>query len=243
VAFALAVPGLRRALGERRPGATWLALHGLGTLAFALCVHLPLSNEHKFAFLVFVPLALLGAGALPGAAATAERRWGRARAVAVAAVLFGTTPALTLAGFLADPTGATDPRVTLSAEEAALYRWIREETPLDAVFVDDRSRDLVMVHGRRRMLAGTTFGPELAAFPAAALAARRAAQADLYGPVARLDEDVATLRGAGGRAFVVFRDADRASGAEPWRALDADPRFSLRFRAGGFHVYALEALP
>jgi hypothetical protein len=165
------------------------------------------------------------------------------RVAAAAALLFGTTPALTVAGYLADPRAAASPRATLPAPEAALYAWIRERTPRDAVFVDHRSRDLVMVWGRRRLLAGTTFGPELAAFPAAELAARRAVEADLFGALARLDDDVRLLAALQAPAFVIYRASDFRPGTEPWRAIDADPRFALRYDHDGFRVYALGATP
>jgi hypothetical protein len=117
--------------------------------------------------------------------------------------------------------------------------------------MDANNRDLVNVLGQRRLLAGTLFGSERAAFPAAELAERRAVEADLYGPVAHVDADLDTLGRMVADArrlhsvsdvLVLYRASDDTAGAAPWARLQqaAGTRASVRYDRGGFRVYALK---
>src|SRR5262249_19764100 len=100
-----------------------------------------------------------------------------------------------------------------------------------------RSRDVLLVEGRRRLLAGSPFGPERAAVPPGMLARRRAVSADLYGEGADLDGDVALLDSLAAPVFVLYRDADHA-GRTPWAALERDSaRFERVYDADGYRVY------
>src|SRR5207253_9025948 len=107
--------------GAPRGPALLLALFAAGMAAFALLVHLPLHNETKFVFQIYLPLAILAAVALPSElAAFAARRGRLALAVALAA-LFAVPPLLTLAGEAFDPAGRTDASLHPAAGAAALY--------------------------------------------------------------------------------------------------------------------------
>ena len=236
VAFA-AWPGVRRLLAERQAPGAWLACWTLGMIVFALLVHLPENNEFKFVWQVFAPLALLGGWGLPALLAAWRRRLGRPLATAGIALAF-VLPALLLQfGFLVDRSGATAPETLRRPGEPALYAWVREHTPVNAVFVDNLSRDVLLVEGRRRLHAGTPFGPERAAFPREALMRRRAVMDELYGVAPVLAVDMAYLDSLGGPAYVLYRAADFA-GAEPWLALAADSaRFQRVYAAGGCLVY------
>ena len=228
---------MRRAFVERSTAAVWLVCWLLGMTIFAIFVHLPESNEFKFVWQVFAPVALLGGMGLPALLAAWRQRLGRAGALALTVVAFVLPAAWLEFGFLVDPSGATAPETLRAPGEPALYAWVREQTPVTAVFTDHHSRDVLLVEGRRRLLAGTPFGPERAAFPLAALLRRRAAMADLYGPAANLAADAACLDSLGGPAYVLYRGADLV-GSEPWRALDADTaRFARVYAADGFLVY------
>jgi hypothetical protein len=105
------------------------------------------------------------------------------------------------------------------------------------VFVDDRSRDVLLVEGRRRLLAGSPYGPERAAMPPVELARRRAVSADLYGAGADLDRDVALLDSLSAPVYVLYREADHA-GRTPWAALERDSmRFERVYDADSLRVY------
>lgn len=229
--------GVRRAFAERGIAAGWLVAWTAGMVAFALVVHLPESNESKFVWQVFAPLAILGGAGFPAMLAAWRARLGRAGAAALVVFLFVLPAALLFRGFLLDRSGATAPETLRAPGEEALYRWVREETPVDAVFVDDGSRDMLLVEGRRRMLAGTPYAAERAAFPRDALLRRRAVIADLYGTTADLPGDGALLDSLAAPAYVLYREGTHAAPA-PWTALDRDTAgFARVYDADGFRVY------
>ncbi len=230
-------PGVRRVFLEQRVAGLWLVTWTAGMMGFALVVHLPEWNESKFVWPVFAPLAVLGGVGFPALLDDWRSRFGRVAAGALVVLAFVLPSALFLRGYLLDPSGRTAPEVVRQSGEPALYAWVRSETPAHAVFLDDRSRDVLLIEGRRRLLAGTPHGPERAAFPREALLRRRAVMDDLYGPVADLAGDAAHLDSLGSPAYVLYRAADHA-GSAPWQPLDADTaRFARVYLADGFRVY------
>jgi hypothetical protein len=230
VAAAAAWPGLRRAWTERRRAALWLGVWALGMAAFACVVHLPQDNEHKFVWQVFMPLAVIGGVGFPALLAGVRRRLGAPLSAAVLAIAFVLPSVLFLVGYASDPAGASAPETHRGPAERELYAWVRTHTPVDAVFADDRGRDVLLVESRRRLLVGTVFGPEKAAFPSGEMAHRRAVMADLYSSGSQLAADAACLDSLGAPAYVLYRAEDH-DGRSPWAALDAD--------SGGFErVYA-----
>lgn len=237
----LAWPSLRRLVRERTPGGVWLVCWLFGMTLFALVVQLPEHNEFKFVWMVFAPLALVAGGSAGERITALQRRLGPTLAGVLLFVAFVLPSLLLLRGFLRDPAAATAAEVVRAPGDAACYAWIRTTTPRDAVFLDHRSRDVLLVEGRRRLLAGTPYGPERAAFPAEALARRRAVMADLYGPAVDLAGDAACLDSLNAPAYVLYRAEDFA-GARPWAALDADSlRFDLVYDAAGRRVYRRRA--
>ena len=233
----LAWPALRRIVRERTPAGAWLACWLLGMTVFALLVQLPEHNESKFVWMVFAPLALIAGESAGARIASLQRRLGPTLAGVLLFVAFVLPSLLLLRGFLRDPAAATAAEVVRSPGDAACYAWIRGTTPRDAVFLDHHSRDVLLVEGRRRLLAGTPYGPERAAFPAEALARRRAVMADLYGPTRDLAADAACLDSLGAPAYVLYRAEDFA-GARPWEALEADStHFERVYQAAGRLVY------
>jgi len=230
-------PGVRRGLAERRLAAAWLVAWTAGMLGFALVVHLPLSNEMKFVWQVFAPLAVLGGAGLPALLAGWRRRLGALVADALIAACFIAPSALLFHGYVADRSMADAPEMRRAPGEDSLYAWVRTRTPPRAVFVDDRFNDVLNVEGRRRLLLGTSAGPEKAAFPLAALLRRRAVMADLYGPAADLAGDAALLDSLRAPVYVLYRDGDAARSAD-WSALNADTAgFERVYDADGFRVY------
>src|SRR5204862_3394053 len=135
-----------------------------------------------------------------------------------------------LFGYATDPAGASSAEMLRAPGERELYAWVHTHTPADAVFADDRGRDVLLVDGRRRLLVGTTSGPDKAAFPAGEMAHRRAVLDDLYGAASALRADAACLDSLGAPAYVLYRAEDLDT-RTPWTALDADS-------AGFERVYA-----
>ncbi len=237
----LAWPAVGRIVRAPNPGTGWLLAWTLGMTLFAIVVALPLGNEHKFVWMVFLPLTLLGAPALPGLLAGWQRRLGPLLAGALTFVCLVLPALLLLRGFLVDPSRATAPETARAAGESELYGWIRAHTPLNAVFVDDASRDVLLVEGRRRLLVGTPFGPDKAAFPAGELAHRRIVSAGLFGHGgATAAEAAACLDSLGAPAYVLYRPEHAHPPA--WSVLDSSAaRFACVFAdSTGHRIYLRE---
>ncbi len=250
IALAFTLPAVRRLLREERALAAWLAVWVSGMTLFAVFVHLPEGNEHKFVWPIFSVLAILGGASWSPAMEMMRRRAGAIGLAVAFAVLFLVPPALTLRGYVLDPGGRSSEALSPRPGEEALYRWLRDSTSTDVVVIDNLSRDLVNVLGQRRLLAGTVFGPERAAFPAAELARRRALTNDLYGAVADLDGDLASLDSVRTQArglhavtdiLAIYRPGDSARNGTPWRRLEAaaGERARLCYDRDGFRVYRL----
>jgi hypothetical protein len=236
----------RRALGALREDgiAATIALWTLAMLAFAGTVLLPLTSHTKFIFEVFAGLTLLGGLGFRAELASWRRHLGIVGAFAIGAVVFASTPLITLQGYLRDRTGQTWFQMHLPAQELALYEWMRRETPVNAVYVDALYRSTIMVKASRELLLGDSRGPELAAFPLDELRRRRTLIADVYGPADSLDRDAAELARLGRPAYVLVRaaDADTFPTARPH--LDARPDlFAPAYERDGFMVYHVRSTP
>jgi hypothetical protein len=233
-------PGVRRALAERHVGALWLLAWIAGMLGFGLVIHLPLDNEVKFVWQVFAPLAVLGGVGFPALLAAWRRRLGVPLAGGLIAFCFVLPSALLLYGYVVDPAAATSAVTYRAPGEDSLYAWIRTRTPVDAVLVDYRFRDVIYVEGRRALLLGTPAGSDKAGFPFGVLIRRSAVMGDLYGPATDLAGDVAVLEPLQKPIYVLYREKDQP-GRAPWVKLEADSAdFERVYDVGGFRVYRLK---
>jgi hypothetical protein len=240
VAWWFAIGPIARAFRERRAGPATALAAAIGMSAFTCVVRLPGANETKFVFAAFVPLAVLAGAGWADAWGAWRRRLGRTGARVAFAAAFLVIPVLSIAGFALDPGPRTRPELNPRPGEAELYRWIRASTPVDAVFVDARYRDLIMVTGQRELYLGTHNGPEKAAFPLTELLRRRALVADVYGEAHDWASHRAALAALGRPVYVVYRPED-ADGRSPWAAIDGDPRAERVYDAGGYRVHRLRA--
>ncbi len=229
------VPAVRRSWSERRPVPVLLAAWAAAMIAFACVVDLPYGNTVKFVYEIFTPCAVL---ASPVAVEHFERAVaGRSMRGVLVALCFVIPAALTLHGYLVDPTGRTREELHPVPGEDHLYAWMQRETSPDAVLVDAGFRDLIAVKAARRLYLGTTQAPDLAAFPAPEMARRRAVMADLYGALPNPDSTLARLRALGRPLYVLYRPNDTFAIAAPWRRLlaAAGPGSDVYDR-DGFHV-------
>lgn len=119
---------------------------------------MPLGNVNKFVYLVFLPLIALAGD---GMAALVERI-GRRRIVryAVSAALaFSAAATFSFAwsAYVRDPGVMDVPppfaggRVEPAEAEREVYRWIREATPADAVFINGDRTDIPVLAGRSQL--------------------------------------------------------------------------------------------
>jgi len=240
-AFALgfALGPWRSAWQQRRASHAVIAIGLAAMIAFALVVRLPEHNEVKFVYQVFVLAALLAApGFFAWLAGWFARR--RALALAVVAIVFLLPFGITLYGYVVDPEAHTHPSVVARPGEAALYRWIREQTPRESIVVDSGFRDLVMVRGRRALYLGTEFGPERAAFPLAQVIERRKVTGDLYSSANGLTADLVSLDRFGRPLYVIFRPEEDVRTAPARAALAARrDRFEPVYERDGYLVLKL----
>jgi hypothetical protein len=148
----LAAYQVKKLVVWREPEARFFALAALSIIVVCLLIHLPGPNIiDKPAFFMFFPLAIAGGWTL---AELPERRfalfktkWGMAL---VFVVLF--LP-LNFIGFLGDY--ATPTPDVLTPEEAAIAEWARENTSREAIFVDNKDRNFILVAGPRRNYYGS----------------------------------------------------------------------------------------
>jgi hypothetical protein len=241
VALWLARRPLAQAFRARSPGPVMVALFAAGMTLFTLVVHLPIYNESKFVVQILFAVVLFGGVEFfPWFSRLAARR-GRPAAAVGFGLLFLVGPVLTVAGFVLDPKGWTSPRLRPTPAEQRVYEWIRGRTETDAVFLDDRYNDLVMVHGRRPLYLGSPFGPEQFSFPLQEFRLRRAVMADVYGSGADLARDAEALGSLGRPVYLLYRP--RAGAPEPTvpGALERSPELFARVLAqDGYRVYRLQ---
>ena len=246
-------PGIRRAWRERSPLAAWLSLWALGIVLMQCIVHLPEGNEHKYVWVAFLVLAMLGGAEFLPAMARWRARLGPAAFAAVVALLFAVPPLAFLQGVVRDPMRTRSEALNPRPGEARMLAWVRDSTSADDVFLETKNRDLLTVQGPRRMLVATRAGADRAAFPVHDFERRREITADLFGPVADFEADAAYLADVVARARrvhrvgavnLLFRAGDFAPGDAPWERLEsaASGRVVRRYDADGFRIYAL-ALP
>ncbi len=230
VTATFAVAGVRRAVAEKRGLAAWLAIWAGGLTALACIVHLPEGNEHKFVWEISAALALLGAPVVLDRLAAWRARLGTAAFAAAFALVALVPPAAFLRGYLLDPMRSQAEALAPQPGERELYAFVRDSLDADVALIDRNSRDLLLVLGQRRMIAGTIFNTERAGFPAEELAARRELTDDLYGDVAHARADFDRLERSVREARrlhpvstvgILYRASDFAPDDRPWERLEA----------------------
>ncbi|MFN8587787.1 MAG: hypothetical protein U0704_08270 [Candidatus Eisenbacteria bacterium] len=246
-----AAGGVRRALDERRGLAAWLAIWVLGLTALACIVHLPEGNEHKFVWEISAALALLGAPVVLDRLAAWRARLGTPVFAVLFALVALVPPAAFLRGYLLDPMRTQAEALAPRPGEREMYAFVRDSLDRDVALIDRNSRDLLLVRGQRRMIAGTIFNTERAGFPAEELAARRGLTDDLYGGVsyARADFEYLAQSVRDARRLhpvstvgILYRASDFAPDDRPWERLEAalPGLVTKRYDRDGFRIYLFD---
>ena len=237
--FSLAGVGLLSILAIRSlwRSAEPAAILFLGTLAacvgYSIFGQLPGANQYdKTTLVAFVPLALAGGFGVPlvWEALRGSRRLRGAFVVCMALFLIPEN-GISLAVFAADSKAPV-----ISAEERALFEWIAEETPPDAVFIDSADRVDVLVRGPRRQYWGVPSYASQWGYPLDEMARRRALRDAVYEGLLSI-EQMDALRALHAPVYVVARETDLpGSGAR----LAARPDlFRQVFAAGKVRVFEI----
>lgn len=208
-----------------------LLLWTLAVLVAALFVDLPTTNETKFSFLLFLPLAALATGGI-------ERLWRSrgGRVAAVAVVLASTLPLNAVYFYQAAHDTHT---FQLENDEAAAYEWIARATQGDAVFIDSDDVVRIPVLGRRDLYWGNETYAFNWGYPVEEMRLRRQIRDEVYSKEGLSEAGRARLRALRRPVWVMCRQIqfDRRPLFEKLRD---DPLYSGRFIAGDYAVFALD---
>lgn len=242
----LALAATLRASGFRRRFMAALLATGLVLIAASILLRLPVGNEANFFHAATVLVGVPAAGVFsPDLGWSARRRWIPAAALVL---VFVPTPLVVLASYLGRPAvplaleGSSVRRVPETDPWARVYRWIREETDEDAVFVTDPRRPLVTAVGNFPELPAltgrflfTTHGVNYVVSPNADADIRERIATTLVDGE-RLDpDDERYLDGFDRRVYLI---RELAAGDEPAAPREEAPG-PIAFRADRLHVYAL----
>ncbi len=216
----------------RKPEHRLLLFWAVTASVYAIFANLPGGNQYdKPPIILFVPLALAAGFALPGLWA---RTQGRRRTLLLLFLVLFLVPenALRWSAFAFE---ATPPEFAHVNRD--LYRWIREDTPRNAIFIDTKDRADVLVRGPRRQFWGTEAYAMHFSYSDEVLDPRRAVVAAVYGDEPVTPEELAPLGAMDGPVYVIAREADHPGiGA---RLLAQPDLFTPVYEGDGVRVFAV----
>ncbi|HKW15746.1 MAG TPA: hypothetical protein VJS69_14770, partial [Candidatus Krumholzibacteria bacterium] len=185
-------------------GSGLLGVWFIFALLVALTVDLPVNNENKFSFFLWLPLCVLATGCF-------ERAWDwRSRRYAALLVLVSATLPLHMLYF--HHAVRDKSTLAISADEQASYEWIASNTPRDAVFIEAGDAVRVPVLADRDDYWGTEAYARNWSYPTGEMFARHAIRDHAFSAGGLTDADVARLRTLGRPVFVI---SETAGGEHP----------------------------
>jgi len=206
--------------------AMWTAI----VLAMALVVDLPTTNETKFSFLIFLPLAAFATGGI-------NRMWDsrRGRVTAIILVTASTLPLNMIYFHQAwrDPTA-----FEVTDDERAAYRFIERSTPPDALFLDSKDIVRVPVLAERDLYWGNETYAFNWGYPVSEVRFRREVRDSTFGQVGLTREQIDALRSQARPVYVLCRGVQFDS-FPLFQRLNDDPFYEGRFFAGEYAVFEM----
>jgi hypothetical protein len=167
------------------------------TLLVALVVDLPVNNETKFSFFLWLPLCALSTGCF-------ERMWGwRSRRFAALALLASST--LPLCALYYHHAVRDHSVFEVTDDERSVYGWIRTHTPRNAVFVEGDDIVRVPVLADRDNYWGTDAYARNWGYASDEMARRRSVRDHLFSRNGPGESDFTPLRALGRPVFVISR--------------------------------------
>lgn len=196
----------------------------------ALTVDLATNNETKFAFLVFLPLAALAVGGL-------DRCWNSPKA-RVAAALVVASAALPLHAVYFGHAARDPSTFAVSDPERAVYAWIANNAPRDAVIIEDNDVVGVPVLASRDLYWGTEGYARNWGYPLDEVIARRRIRDAVFSERGPGDVDLNYVRTLGRPVFVIYRlrESDMIDAPERF---EHDRRFRGRFATREIAVWEI----
>jgi hypothetical protein len=230
-AFLLAGPSIVRFLRSRRSPLYFYGLFAAGALIVGLVLILPGPNTYdKTPYFVFLPLAPVAGWGIQALFRGRTTPLGRSlTAIACVAAIMPST-AFVYAAYLSDPG-----RPPTSPEDEKLYAWVRENTPRDAVFLDNHDRVGMPVLGPRRLLWGRESYADQWGYNVQEMEARKGLRDRVYSEKKISRADCEQLSEYGEHVYVIVRNEDYTGGRAP--GLVSSTCFSLAYSAGGISLY------
>jgi hypothetical protein len=207
-----------------------LARFGLGfalaSLAFALVLDLPYVGEAYLVYTAYLGVAFFAAAGVGAAIIALGRRFGAAPAWTLAALVFVPTALLQANGFARQSAAWGLAGWPETRGEVAVFDWVRDHTPLDAIVIDSQyfSSSSVAAYSGRRGLFGGMKQAALVGYPRAEMLARERAVTNLLFGTGLRDSTWQVLRAVKPALFVVARRTpprDLVAEAPPGPPVDA----------------------
>ena len=209
-----------------------LLMWAVVTTVVALTVDLATNNETKFAFLVALPLAALAVGGLDRWWASPRTRW-----LAVLVVASATLPLHAVYFCNAARDAST---LSVSDAERAVYDWLAQSSPRDAVVIEENDIVRVPVLASRDQYWGTESYARNWGYPRDEMVARQRIRDEVFSQRGPSDVALKHVRALGRPVFVVYRlhEDDMIDAPERY---EYDRRFRGRFATREIAVW--EILP
>jgi hypothetical protein len=152
--------------GIKGTGAIFILFLAGFALLLGAFARMPLENFDKIVYLALLPLVVLAGDGVP----LLRSLFGRMSRVGAVLGMFliacgAATVALGLAGYIRDrgedvPVPLKNGRIDLSAADREAYRWIRENTPRQSIFINDSRSDILVMASRRQLWSPGNYASE-----------------------------------------------------------------------------------
>ncbi len=230
-AILLGAPWVARFLKERGQPRYFYGLLAAAALIVALCIDLPGPNKYDkppyFAYLPLAPLAGWSLVSICRRGATVGRR---ALLSVFCAVAIAPNAALLYAAYVADPAPEG-----LLPERTGLYEWIRENTPREAVFLENKDRVKLVVLGPRRLIWGQESYADQWGYDRDEMERRKELRDRVYSKPGLTADEARELAGFGDHVYVVVRHEDFTP--EEFTSFESSPYLSPRYSGEKADVY------
>jgi hypothetical protein len=206
----------------------------LGVTSIALVVDLPTTNETKFSFLLFIPLAALAVGGLNQ---LWHSRRGRIFAIAIVAASILPLNAIYYYHAFRDTTA-----FEVTEDEEEMYEWIRNAVPRTAIFFEENDVVRIPVLAGRDQYWGTEAYAYNWGYHPAEIITRRGIRDAIYSGRELNDYEKKTLRALNRRIYVVYRvkPDDLINATERFKG---QPAFKGRYGTPRIAVWELSLEP